>query len=71
MLKLALQMAIENTNETNWQAINMLTDRFSLCLEHIQNLLKIASGDQVIVGSALLTARELGESPYEGAWHKK
>ena len=60
-------MAIENINETDRQAIHMLTDRFSLCPEHIQNLLKIASGDQVIVESDLLIARELGGSPYEGA----
>ena len=60
-------MATKNMNEADWQAINMLTDRFSLCPEHALNLLELASGNQVIVESALLVARELGGTPYEGA----
>ena len=50
----------------DWQAINMLTDRFSLCPKHTLNLLEFASRVQVIVESALLVARELGGTPYEG-----
>ena len=60
-------MAEETLNEADWQAFNTLTDRFSLCPEHLQNLLNLASGNQVIVESALLVAQELGGSPYEGA----
>ena len=53
-------MAEENMDEADWKAIDMLTDRFSLCPEHTLNLLELASGDQVIVESALLVPRELG-----------
>tara|TARA_Y100001934_G_C11882809_1_gene553924 strand:+ start:323 stop:568 length:246 start_codon:yes stop_codon:yes gene_type:complete len=60
-------MAEETLDEADWQAFNTLTDRFSLCPEHLQNLLNLASGNQVIVESALLVAQELGGSPYEGA----
>ena len=60
-------MVTENMEEADWQAINMLTDRFSLCPEHTLNLLELASGDQFIVESALLVARELDGAPYEGA----
>ena len=60
-------MATENMEEADWQAINMLTDRFSLCRNTLLNLLELASGDQVIVESAPLVARELGGAPYEGA----
>ncbi len=54
--------------EADSQAINMLTDRFSLCPEHTLNLLELASGDQGLVESALLVARGLGGALYEGAW---
>ena len=54
-------MAEEKVDETDWKAVNMLTDRFSLCPEHIQDFLELASGDQVIVESAPLVVRELGE----------
>ena len=60
-------MATENTEEADWQAMDLLTDQFSLCPENMQNLLKLASGDQVVVESALLVAGELGRVPYEGA----
>ena len=52
-------MTTENTEAADWEAINMLTDQFSLCPEHTLNLLEFASGVQVIVASALLVAREL------------
>ena len=60
-------MTTENMEEADWQAINMLTDQFSLCQEHTLNLLEFASGDQVIVESVLLVARKLGGTPYESA----
>ena len=58
-------MAEEKVDETDWKAVNMLTGRFSLCSEHIQDLLELAAGDQVIVESALLVLRELGGGPCE------
>jgi len=60
-------MAEETLDEADWQAFDTLTDRFSLCPEHLQNLLELASGNHVIVESALLVAQELGGAPYEGA----
>ena len=59
-------MAEEKVDETDWKAVNMLTDRFSLYSEHIQDFLELAAGDQVIVESAPLVVRELGEGPCEG-----
>lgn len=60
-------MADDTIDRTDWEAVQLLTDRFSLCPDHVQNLLNLASGNQVIVESALLVARELGGPPYEGA----
>ena len=45
---------------------NMLTDRFSLCPGHTLSLLGFVSGNQAIVESALIVARELGGIPNEG-----
>ena len=59
-------MAEEKVDGTDWKAVNMLTDRFSLYSEHIQDFLELTSGDQVIVKSAPLVVRELGEGPCEG-----
>ena len=59
-------MAEEKVDETDWKAVNMLTDRFSPCPDHIQDLLELAARDQVIVESAPLVMRELGEDPREG-----
>ncbi len=50
-------------------AIQLLTDRFALRPDHVQQLLDLALGDRLLVESALLVARELGNQPYEGA-HK-
>ena len=48
-------------------ALQLLTDRFTLREDHVLRLLKLAAGDQVLVESALLVAREMGYQPFEGA----
>ena len=45
----------------------MSKDRFSLCPEHVRNLLELASGNQVIIESSILVVGELGGTSYEGA----
>ena len=48
-------------------AIQLLTDRFALRPNHVQQLLDLALGDRLLVESALVVAREMGNPPYEGA----
>jgi hypothetical protein len=57
----------DDLQDEHLTAVQLLTDRFAMRSDDVQKLLELASGNQLLVESALLVAKELGGSPYEKA----